>query len=75
MFSRTLGLVFGMAVASATGFWLDGPQGLLAGALIVCVYTLLKDLWKGQKLANWLRHNNVQEPPEMGGFGAISSTA
>lgn len=68
MFSRTLGLVFGMAVASATGFWLDGPQGLLAGALIVCVYTLLKDLWKGQKLANWLRHNNVQEPPEMGGI-------
>jgi two-component system phosphate regulon sensor histidine kinase PhoR len=68
MFSRTLGLFFWMAVAALGGYWLHPSSGLLLGAFLVCLFTVLKDLWKGQKLTHWLRHNNVQEPPEMGGI-------
>ena len=68
MFSRTLGLFFWMAVAALGGYWLNPTSGLLLGAFLVCLFTVLKDLWKGQKLTHWLRHNNVQEPPDMGGI-------
>jgi two-component system phosphate regulon sensor histidine kinase PhoR len=68
MFSRTLGLFFWMAVAALGGYWLNPSSGLLLGAFLVCLFTVLKDLWKGQKLTHWLRHNNVQEPPDMGGI-------
>lgn len=68
MFSRTLGLFFWMAVAALGGYWLHPSSGLLLGAFLVCLLTVLKDLWKGQKITHWLRHNNVQEPPDMGGI-------
>lgn len=68
MFSRTLGLAFWMAVASIAGYWLHPESGLLLGAFLVCLWTVLRDLWKGQKLTHWLRHNNVIEPPSMGGI-------
>lgn len=68
MFSRTLGLVFWMTVAAISGYWLHPDFGWLIGAFAVCLFTVLKDLWKGHKLTHWLRHNNVQEPPEMGGI-------
>lgn len=68
MFSRTLGLFFWMAVAALGGYWLHPSSGLLLGAFLVCFFTVLKDLWKGQKITHWLRHNNVQEPPNMGGI-------
>jgi two-component system phosphate regulon sensor histidine kinase PhoR len=28
----------------------------------------MKDLWKGQKIADWLRHNSVAEPPNLSGI-------
>ena len=68
MFARTLGLAFWMAIASIAGFWLHPQSGMLLGAFLVCLWVVLRDLWKGQKLTHWLRHNNVQEPPEMGGI-------
>lgn len=68
MFARTLGLLFWMAVAAICGYWLNPSSGPLLGAFAVCLLTVLKDLWKGQKIANWLRHNNVQDPPDLGGI-------
>jgi len=68
MFSRTLGLFFWMVVAGIAGYWLYPSSGLLLGAFSVCLFTVLKDLWKGQKITKWLRHSNVQEPPDMGGI-------
>jgi two-component system phosphate regulon sensor histidine kinase PhoR len=68
MFPRTLGLFFWMAVAAIAGFWLNPTSGPLLGAFLVCLITVLKDLWKGQKIAHWLRHNNVQDPPNLGGI-------
>jgi len=68
MFARTLGLLFWMAVAAIAGYWLNPSSGPLLGAFAVCLLTVLKDLWKGQKIANWLRHNNVQDPPDLGGI-------
>ena len=68
MFARTLGLAFWMAIASIAGFWLHPESGMLLGAFLVCLWVVLRDLWKGQKLTHWLRHNNVQDPPEMGGI-------
>jgi two-component system phosphate regulon sensor histidine kinase PhoR len=68
MFPRTLGLFFWMAVASIAGYWLTPTSGPLLGAFSVCLFTVLKDLWKGQKIAHWLRHNNVQDPPNLGGI-------
>jgi two-component system phosphate regulon sensor histidine kinase PhoR len=68
MFSRTLGLFFWMAVASISGYWLHPTSGPLLGAFIVCLFTVIKDLWKGQKITQWLRHNNVLDPPPMGGI-------
>ena len=68
MFPRTLGLLFWMAVAAISGYWLSPSSGPLLGAFAVCLFTVLKDLWKGQKIANWLRHNNVQDPPDLGGI-------
>jgi len=68
MFARTLGLLFWMAVAAIAGYWLNPSAGPLLGAFAVCLLTVLKDLWKGQKIANWLRHNNVQDPPDLGGI-------
>jgi len=68
MFSRTIGLFFWMAVAAIAGFWLNPTSGPLLGAFAVCLYTVLKDLWTGQKIAEWLRHNNVQDPPDLSGI-------
>jgi two-component system phosphate regulon sensor histidine kinase PhoR len=68
MFSRTLGLFFWMAVAAIAGYWLNPTSGPLLGSFLVCLITVLKDLWKGQKIADWLRHNNVQDPPNLGGI-------
>jgi len=68
MFSRTLGLFFWMVVAATVGFWINPTSGLLLGPFAVCLFTVLKDLWKGQKIALWLRHNNVQDPPNLGGI-------
>ena len=68
MFARTLSLFFWMGVAAITGYWLQPNSGYLLGAFFVCLLTVIKDLWKGQKITQWLRHNNVQEPPQMGGI-------
>jgi len=68
MFPRTLSLFFWMAVAAVSGYWLNPVYGHLLGASLVCLFTVLIDLWKGQKIAVWLRHNNVQQPPEMDGI-------
>jgi two-component system phosphate regulon sensor histidine kinase PhoR len=68
MFSRTLGLFFWMVVAATVGYWLNPTSGILLGPFAVCLFTVLKDLWKGQKLHVWLRHSNVQDPPNLGGI-------
>jgi len=68
MFSRTLSLFFWMGVAAIAGYWLQPNSGHILGAFFVCLLTAIKDLWKGQKITEWLRHNNVQEPPQMGGI-------
>ena len=68
MFSRTIGLFFWMAVAAVAGYWLNPNSGYIWGAFFVCFFTVIKDLWKGQKITEWLRHNNVKEPPQMGGI-------
>ena len=68
MFSRTLGLFFWMAVAAIAAYWLNPSTGLLLGPFLVCLFTVLKELWKGQKIATWLRHNNVLDPPVLGGL-------
>ena len=68
MFPRTLSLFFWMAVAAVSGYWLNPVYGHLLGASLVCLFTVLIDLWKGQKIAVWLRHSNVQQPPEMDGI-------
>lgn len=38
------------------------------GRFFVCLFTVIKDLWKGQKITQWLRHNSVKEPPQMDGI-------
>jgi len=68
MFSRTVGLFFWMGVASTAGYWVAPSSGVLLGAFGVCLFTVLKDLWKGQKIADWLRHNSVAEPPNLSGI-------
>lgn len=68
MLSRTASLFFWMGVAAIAGYWLQPNSGHLLGAFFVCLFTVIKDLWKGQKITQWLRHNNVQEPPQMGGI-------
>jgi two-component system phosphate regulon sensor histidine kinase PhoR len=68
MFSRTLSLFFWMGVAAIAGYLLQPNSGHILGAFFVCLLTAIKDLWKGQKITEWLRHNNVQEPPQMGGI-------
>ena len=68
MVPRTLGLFFSMAVAATAGHWFEPTSGPLLGAFAVCLFTVIKDLWKGQKITHWLRHSNVQEPPQMGGI-------
>jgi two-component system phosphate regulon sensor histidine kinase PhoR len=68
MFARTLGLFIWMAAAAVIGHWIDPINGHWAGAFCVCLITVLVELWKGQKINKWLSHNNVQEPPNMGGI-------
>ncbi len=68
MFSRTVTLFFWMGVAAIAGYWLQPNYGHLLGAFFVCLFTVIKDLWKGQKIKQWLRHNNVKEPPQMDGI-------
>ena len=68
MFPRTLSLFFWMAVAAVSGYWLNPVYGHLLGASLVCLFTVLIDLWKGQKIVVWLRHSNVQQPPDMDGI-------
>jgi two-component system phosphate regulon sensor histidine kinase PhoR len=68
MFSRFLGLVFWMAVMAAMGYWYAKVPGALAGALSMTLFTNLKDLWRAEKISQWLRHNTVLEPPVLGGL-------
>jgi len=68
MFPRTLGLFTLTAAAAVIGYWVNASYGHLAGAFGVCLTMILVDLWKGQKISKWLSHNNVQDPPEMGGI-------
>jgi two-component system phosphate regulon sensor histidine kinase PhoR len=68
MFSRFLGLVFWMAVMAAMGYWYAQVLGALVGTLSFTLFTIGKDLWRGQKISKWLRHNTVQEPPVLGGL-------
>ena len=53
---------------SAIGYWYAQETGALTGALSMTLFTVCKDLWRGQKISNWLRHNTVQEPPVLGGL-------
>ncbi len=53
---------------SAIGYWYAQESGALTGALSMTFFTVCKDLWRGQKISNWLRHNTVQEPPVLGGL-------
>ena len=53
---------------AAFGYWYAQLLGALAGALFVTLLTNLIDLWRGQKISLWLRHNTVQEPPVLGGL-------
>jgi len=68
MVPRTLGLFFSMAVAATAGHWFEPTSGPLLGAFAVCLFTVIKDLWKGQKITHWLNHSNVLEPPLMSGI-------
>ena len=68
MFSRSLGLLFLVLVAAVAGAWLAGLVGALVGALLVMLAVIAADLWRAQKVDNWLRHNNVQDPPILSGL-------
>ena len=50
------------------GYWYARSFGALSAALGFALFTIFKDLWRGQKISNWLRHNTVQEPPVLGGL-------
>lgn len=68
MFSRFLGLLFWLAVMGTIGYWYARSSGALLAALAFALFTIFKDLWRGQKISIWLRHNTVQEPPVLGGL-------
>jgi two-component system phosphate regulon sensor histidine kinase PhoR len=68
MFPRFLGLLFWLAVTATMGYWYARSFGALSAALGFALFTIFKDLWRGQKISNWLRHNTVQEPPVLGGL-------
>ncbi len=68
MFPRFIGLLFWLMVMGVMGFWYARTLGALAAALAFALFTIFKDLWRGQKISNWLRHNTVQEPPLLGGL-------
>ena len=53
---------------AAIGYWYDRMTGALVGALAMSLFNNLYDLWRGQKISRWLRHNTVQEPPLLGGL-------
>ena len=53
---------------TAIGYWYAQVPGAMAGALFITLLTHVKDLWRGQKISKWLRHNTVQEPPVLGGL-------
>ena len=55
-------------VMGVMGFWYARTLGALAAALAFALFTIFKDLWRGQKISNWLRHNTVQDPPVLGGL-------
>ncbi len=68
MFSRFLVLVFWMAVSAVVGYWYAQIYGALVGALLITFIANLKNLWRGQKISEWLRHSTVQDPPVLGGL-------
>jgi two-component system phosphate regulon sensor histidine kinase PhoR len=68
MAPRFFGLVFWMLVVAAMGFWYAQLLGALSGILAIALFTIFKDLWRGEKISRWLRHNTVQEPPVLGGI-------
>ena len=68
MFPRFLGLLFWLTVTGTIGYWYARSLGALSAALAFALFTIFKDLWRGQMISNWLRHNTVQEPPVLGGL-------
>jgi two-component system phosphate regulon sensor histidine kinase PhoR len=68
MLSRFLTLLFWLVVFATLGFWYAHILGALSAALSFTLFTVFKDLWRGQKITNWLRHSTVQEPPVLGGL-------
>ena len=59
MAPRFFGLVFWMLVVAAMGFWYAQLLGALSGILAIALFTIFKDLWRGEKISRWLRHNTV----------------
>jgi two-component system phosphate regulon sensor histidine kinase PhoR len=68
MAPRFFGLIFWMVVTAAMGAWYAQFVGALVGVLAFALFTIFKDLWRGEKISRWLRHNTVQEPPVLGGI-------
>ena len=68
MLSRFIALLFWLLVMSTMGYWYAQLTGALSVALVFTLFTIFKDLWRGHKISNWLRHSTVQEPPVMGGL-------
>lgn len=68
MAPRFFGLIFWMVVTAAMGAWYAQFMGALVGVLAFALFTIFKDLWRGEKISRWLRHNTVQEPPVLGGI-------
>lgn len=68
MFSRLLVFLFWLLVAATMGYWYAKISGALACALLIALFVNLKNLWRGQKIEEWLRHNTVQDPPLLGGL-------
>lgn len=68
MFLRSVVFVLSLLAGSWLGWWLAALPGALAGLALGSLLWFLQDLWRGMKVAGWLRRDDPAEELSMRGL-------
>ena len=76
MWFRSSVFVLSLSAGTLLGWWLAGTPGALAGLASGSLAWFLQDLWRGLKVARWLRSDDLGQELSMRGlWGEVADRA
>ena len=76
MWFRSALFVLSLSAGTLVGWWLAGTSGALAGLALGSLVWFLQDLWRGLKVARWLRSDDLGQDLSMRGlWGEVADRA